>query len=469
MPSATTILTARGTIESQPVAVVPERRSIATSRTLLLTICAIAFALRVAAIVGLHAWDNPGAMEHDAIAKFLVAGQGFTFSDWGLVQPTSVQSPLMPGILAIAFLIFGSGTATAYASVMVLNAALGALSCAATFAMTRAVGGTVRVALIAAALVAIWPTQIYASTFVQAIAFITAATCAIVWLWNRGIDTGGTAAWMGYGLIGCLAALTEPVLLPFMALSGLLILVWRGVPFPSRFRGAVLLFLCAMVVLAPWAWRNYNIHGAMVPVKSTFWVNVWKGNNTYATGTDRLPLTDEQRAALAHDLRDDELRGSDLDLRRQYDELTPEQKMELWEKPEVEREPIFGRYAKDFIRENPGTYAKLCGIRLWKTLWVEADNPKSHGVKQYVLYWLPRSVLLTITPIGLWMAWRRRWRLTVPLLIVGTAIATYTLTIAAARFALPYEPMQLALLALVLSSAYDRLTGRRDCVAEVAK
>jgi 4-amino-4-deoxy-L-arabinose transferase-like glycosyltransferase len=467
MQSVPSILTARGAIESKPDATVAGSRPVAGTRTLLMVICAIAFALRVAAIVGLHAWDNPGAMEHDAIAKFLVAGQGFTFSDWGLVQPTSVQSPLMPGILAIAFLIFGSGTTAAYASVMILNAAFGALSCAATFAMTRAVGGTFRVAIIAAALVAVWPTQIYASTFVQAIALITAATCAIVWLWNRCIDTGGTAAWLGYGLIGCLAALTEPVLLPFMAFSGLLILAWRGISFSSRARGAMLLFLCAVVVLAPWAWRNYNIHGAMVPVKSTFWVNVWKGNNAYATGTDRLPLTDAQRAVLAHDLRDDELRGSDLDQRRQYDLLTPEQKMELWEKPEVEREPIFGRYAKDFIRENPATYAKLCGIRLWKTLWVEADNPKSHGLKQYFLYWLPRSVLLVMTPIGFWLAWRRRWRLGVPLLIVATAIVTYTLTIAAARFALPYEPMQLALVALVISVAYDRITGRYD--TEVAR
>src|SRR4051794_585562 len=122
MPPSATILSARNALEAEPTPVVAPVESRISMRTLLLTICTLAFIVRLAAIVALHAWEHPGAMEHDAIAKFLVAGQGFTFSDWGVVQPTSVQSPLFPGVLAIAFLLFGSGTAKAYASVLILNA-----------------------------------------------------------------------------------------------------------------------------------------------------------------------------------------------------------------------------------------------------------------------------------------------------------------------------------------------------------
>lgn len=427
----------------------------------LTAICVGAFVLRIIAIVVLRAWENPGAMEHDPIAKFLVSGQGFTFSDWGVVQRTSVQSPLFPWLLAGAFLIFGTGSAAAYASMMVLNAALGAVSCALTYAMTRIVGGTVRVAMLAAILVAIWPTQIYATTFVQAIVFITCATLAVIWLFYKSVDDRSVLPWIAYGLIGCVGALTEPVLLPFMALSGLLILAWRGVPIGIRFRNAVVLFVCAMVIIGPWTYRNFRTHGALMPVKSTFWVNVWKGNNPNATGTDRLELTPEQRAALKANPSDQQLRDPSFDGLRQYAALTPEQKSMLTGQGEVHREKIFAGFAKSFIRENPGRYAQLCGIRLWKTLWVEDGNPKARGLKQYLLYWTPRTFLLVITPVGLVLAWRRRWRVLIPAIVVGTAVLTYTLTIAAARFALPYEPIQLALASLVLCTAYDRFVARR--------
>ena len=248
-------------------------------RNTLWVICVVALVLRLGAIFALQAWRNPGAMEHDAIAKSLVAGGGFTFNDWGVIQATSVQSPPFPFLLAGSFELFGVGSALAYGAVMVLNAFLGSLSCALTYAVTRTLRGNAMAGLLAAALVAVWPTQIYAVTFVQAITFITCCALAVIWLFYRAVDTYKLGPWIAYGLIGCLGALTEPVLLPFMALSGLLILCWPRLPMAIRLRNAAALFVCALLVLAPWALRNYRVHGAVVPVKSTFWVNVWKGNN----------------------------------------------------------------------------------------------------------------------------------------------------------------------------------------------
>jgi hypothetical protein len=422
-------------------------------RLALLVICSIALILRLVAIVVLQAWRQPSAMEHEAIARALVAGQGFAFTDWGVTQLSSVQSPPFPLLLAASFKIFGVGAPAAYAALMVLNALLGAASCALTYAVVRALRGTPAAGLVAAALVAVWPTQIYATTFVQAITFITCCTLGVIWLFYRSVDTRRLGPWIAYGLIGCVGALTEPVLLPFMALSGLLILGWPGLPSAIRLRNAAVLFACAVIVLGPWALRNYHVHGAVVPVKSTFWVNVWKGNNPHATGTDRLALTDEQRQALEAGLTEEQLRDPAFDGLRQYDCLTPEQRLRLTGKPEVEREKVFGEFAKTFISENPGRYAQLSALRLWKTVWVEADNPKAHGTKQYLLYWTPRTLLLVLTPLGLIVAWRRGWRMFIPLLVVGSALLTYTLTIAAARFALPYEPWQLALIAALIVAA----------------
>lgn len=418
----------------------------------------LALGLRVGAIFGLQAWRHPGAMEHQAIARYLINDQGFKFHDWGLTQITSVQSPPFPYLLAAFYSAFGYDSNGAYIGVMLLNALMGAGTCLLTYTMTRTLHGSAIVGLIAAALVAVWPTQIYATTFVQAITFITFCSLAVIWLFYRSVDTRKLAPWIGYGLLGCLGALTEPVLLPFMALSGLLILFWPGLCWKIRIRNAAVLFACAVVVLGPWTLRNHQVHGKFMPVKSTFWVNMWKANNPNATGTDRAPMPEAVKAALETSLTDEQLRDPEFDSARQYDLLTPDQRAQLWKKPEVEREVVFGEFAKSFIREHPGRYLELCGIRFLKTVWIEADNPKANGLKQYVLYWTPRTVLLVLTPLGMLVAIRRKWRMTIPILVVGSALLTYTLTIAAARFALPYEPWQLALVALLFASVLKKPT-----------
>lgn len=433
-------------------------------RNALIGICSVALLLRLAAIIALRSWTSPSAMEHDTIARAMMLGWGFAFNDWGVIQHTSVQSPLFPYLLFAGFKLFGTGSPFAYGAIMLFNAVLGAASCALTYACVRALRGPARVGLLAAALVAIWPTQIYAATFVQAIVFITFCTLGVIWLWYRAVDTQRMGPWIGYGVVGCAGALTEPVLLPFMALSGLLILAWRTLPMSIRLRNAAVLLACAGLIIGPWAVRNYFVHGAIVPVKSTFWVNVWKGNNPYATGTDRLAISPEQIKALRAGLTDEQLRSDTFDVERQYNRLSPEQRTELWGKPEVEREKIFAKYAKTFIHDHPGRYVELCGIRLWKTLWVEADNPKAHGLRQYVMYWAPRTLLLALTPIGLIVAWWRGWRMLIPALVVGSALLTYTLTITAARFALPYEPLQLGVICMAIVAIVDRNRADRPIV-----
>ena len=412
-------------------------------RWALLATVLLALALRVAAVFALGAWEEPSAMEHRPVAIALLNGDGFWFRDWGWYGPSSVQSPPYPLLVAGAFKIFGVDAPAAYVSLMMLNAIAGAAAVWLTFRLVLAVGGSAVTGLIAAGLLAVWPTQIYAVTVAQAVCLITALTLGLVLLWLRSMDTGRVGPWVAFSVIGCLGALTEPVLLPAMALSGLLVFAWRGrgMTPPVRLRNAALLLLAAVVVIGPWTLRNRLVHGQFVPIKSTFWVNVWKGNNPHATGTDRPALSAEKRAELAAGMSDDEVRSADFDNVRQYDLLTAAEQGELRGRSEVEREAVFARWAKGWIGENPAGYLRLCGVRLVKTLWVEWDNPK--GVN--AVYYASRTALLVLTPVGLVLAWRRGWRMGYALFVAATCLLTYVLTITAARFALPFEPMQLGL------------------------
>src|SRR5206468_9898926 len=113
-------------------------------------------------------------------------------------------------------------------------------------------------------------------------------------------------------------------------LSGLLVLGWRGLPPAVRLRNAAVLFIAALVVIGPWTVRNRLVHGQWIPIKSTFCVNVWKGNNENATGTDRPTMSEERAKSLEADMYkfdDSSLREGDL--LRQYDLLSADKQARL--------------------------------------------------------------------------------------------------------------------------------------------
>lgn len=424
---------------------------------ILLALCALGLALRLGVILKTQSYRfNPGAMEHDSIARGLLHGQGFSFGDFGYYGPSSVQSPPYPVLLALFFTIFGEATPAAYAAAMVFNALVGSLAIWLTYLLARTIGSTAGIALLAAAACAVWPTQVYASNFVQAIDLIIAAQTAMVVLFYRGVRSGSAWTWAAFSLVATLAALTEPVLLPIAAFTGILILFWRGLEMRLRIRNAGILLAMALVVIGPWTVRNRMVHGAWVPIKSTFWVNVWKGANDYATGTDRLKITPEKKHELEEQILtadDRHMRQAGADELRQYNMLTPRQRARLENQPEMAREKIFKEFATQWISAHPMGYARLCLVRLGKTLWIDWDNPKSYNVA----YICSRGVIVLLSAIGLVLAVRARWSLLYPLLLIGSCILTYTLTLTAARFSIPFEPFQLCLSALAVGSVFGAI------------
>ena len=423
-------------------------------RKILWSLCVLAFALRIGAIWTLHSWIHPDPMEHRSIAVSLVNEGCFCFTDFGHRGPSSFQSPPYPLLLAAMFKIFGVQSAAAYQAVMALNALVGALCVWLTYRLARTMGGGSAVGLVAAGAVAVWPTQIYACTVAQAVVLITAGVTALPSLFYAATRSGRFAPWLGFSVVGCIAALTEPAFLPAMALSGLLILFARRLEIKTRVRNSAALLVVALAVLGPWTYRNYRVHGAFVPVKSSFWVNTWKGNNDFASGTDRVALSkaDASRLRWWHigDPRAREVDG--VHAYRTLDEAT---RARLMYKSELEREKIFKEITVAWIRSHPAAYARLCGLRLGKTLWVDWENPKTYNL----FYVLGRALLLCTAGIGLLIALRRRWTLGFAALLYLSTLALYTLTITAARFALPFEPMMLCLSSLAVISAWERIRG----------
>lgn len=416
-------------------------------------LCALAFGLRLGVVIFQKGWLTPNAMEHRSIALSLVNGQGFSFGDWGYYGPTSVQSPPYPFFLATLFKIFGHGSrltqdspgvTTAFFVALLINCIAGGLLVFLVYAMTRTLGGSALAGIIAAALVAVWPTQVYLARSAQAIEFIVCALTGAIILFYRAMRSGNLGDWVAFAVVYCIATFTEPVFLPSLMIAGLLTLLWPTLTGWQRFRNGLALAITIAVIIGPWTMRNRIVQGKWEPIKATFWVNVWKGNNDYATGTDRLPMTRNEKEIVSKatsEFNDAPLLNGETDTARQYDMLDQSQRTRLHNQPEAFREGIFRQFATQWIQTHPKRYFELCGIRLWKTLTIDWDNPKSYNS----IYIASRYALLGITVIGLFAAWRQKWTLLWPGIIAGTALLTYTLTVTAARFSMPFEPLQLAL------------------------
>ena len=85
-----------------------------------------------------------------------------------------------------------------------------------------------------------------------------------------------------------------------------------------------------------------------------------------------------------------------------------------------------------------------------KTLWIDWDNPKARNT----VYIATRTLLLMLATIGLVLGVRQRWRLVYPALVVGALVALYTVTITAARFTIPIEPLGFCLVGGVCVAAF---------------
>ncbi|HTL28836.1 MAG TPA: hypothetical protein VL282_06445, partial [Tepidisphaeraceae bacterium] len=252
---------------------------------------------------------------------------------------------------------------------------------------------------------------------------------------TRGEQTG---SWIAFCVIGMIATLLAPVLLWVMILTFIALLLMRSIPAATRVQFAAVMLAAAVMIIVPWTARNYAVHHEFVPITSNFWANFWKGNNAFATGTDRLPITDQQRLMLESGMTETQRRDARFDSSRQSNKLSPQQRERLNNQPEIVRQLIFKKWAIDWVAANPLDYARLCVIRLGKTLWADIDNPKSQDI-----YTISRALLLALTVTGATIAIRMRKLRLFPTMLFVVPVIYFSLTLTGARLAIPFEPLQL--------------------------
>jgi hypothetical protein len=431
-----------------------------------------ALAVRLAAIclVGGREPASGITYEHGEIAENLLAGRGFSVTFLGTSGPTSQQAPFYPLLLAGVYRLFGVDTWCSLLAVQLLQAAAGTLLvlCVVWLGWSL-LPDWPGLGSAAGWLAALYPSHVYLVTHFQVAVWAALGLTALVaWVsWPAGQHRWTKAATAG--LLAGAVLLIDPILalaLPFVAN-----LFWRRdrdmvvadgwwngfLTWGGRMGRLAAIGLVAAVVIAPWLYRNYVVHGELVFVKSTFGYAFWQGNNPASWGTDKIPKSSDETLRLSHD---GSLAGQHQALWDARHEtlyiddvlLKPRGYHQFAGLSEPQRSRLLGRQAWDFIEREPGRYLQLCLRRLRYFLLFDETNPKA----RHKLYRAATVSWLVSAAIGL-LVLRQRWRTLWPTMAIFAAVTLFhTLTITSARFRVPIEPLSMIWAAAPYALLFER-------------
>ena len=248
-------------------------------------IAIIALAVRLAVIPFVyHDWLDPFVLEHWAfgrIARSIAMGHGFgsPFAESG---PSALLPPVYSYLLAGIFKIFGIETKASVLAALSLNSFFSALTCVPVYLLARQAFGE-RVAKWAGWGWAFSPYGVYyGADWAWSTCLVTLElTWLFLFAW-RLENSSRVRAWLAFGALSGIAALTEPVVLAVLPLLGLWTL-YRRYRLAREWKVQLLAAAVAgIVTLSPWLARNYVEFHKFIPVRSGFGLELYIGNNGYS-------------------------------------------------------------------------------------------------------------------------------------------------------------------------------------------
>jgi len=259
-----------------------------SSRWLLPVIILVALAIRMVVVCFTYR-DLPYAEEYLShpqfgfemgwIARALASGHGFASPYYYWSGPTADQPPLYPFLLSGIFRLFGIFSITSGFIILSLDSLISALTCIPVYFSAKCSLGA-RGAKVAAWVWAFYPFAIYFSAgrvWEYALTCLLFTTCFCIA--QRIHQTTNFFAWMGWGALFGLTALSNPAVLstlPFL----LLLALYKVRKSSGRWLvNGVLATVAVIAVLTPWTVRNYRALGILCPVRDNFWHEVYSDNS----------------------------------------------------------------------------------------------------------------------------------------------------------------------------------------------
>lgn len=378
-------------------------------------IFAVAFILRIFVLMHLlpEQADRGFYRGNEAarIAWAMVSGYGFS-SPWPNtpLAPTAQQPPLYPLLLAGIFKIAGAYSYLSLWIAVVLNAMFSAATAVLIFVLGRRIFGA-SVGIIAAWVWACWLQEAVVSIRLWESSLSALMLTAGLYVVLHLADSQRLSLWLLFGALAGAGALTNTTLLPLFFLFGIWLWVFgwkRGLPRTKHVFATIVL---SLLVLLPWAVRNYSVFHRIIPIRDNFGLELWIGNHQGVAHlfefTQGFPLIDPS----------------------EYSQLGEIRFME--EKQRV---------AFQFIQDHPGQFFRLCGQRFFY-FWT-SPGPE---------IWLPVSLA---SWFGMVLALCQRKILAVPFAVVLLIFpVVYYITHPWSTYRHPIEPVMILLATNLMVSA----------------
>src|SRR6478672_13904545 len=261
------------------------------ARTSFFWMAAIAFLLRLALIIVGHtykfkAYDNDFSFgwEMGRIGRAIAIGRGFADPFNSQTGPTAWEPPLYPYLIAGVFRLTGVYTHASALILLTINSIFSALTCIPIFLIAKKCFSE-RVAVWTSWMWAVLPSVMFWCTrWVWETSLAALLLAVIFWLTLQLEEAAGARAWVGFGLLWGVAALTNTSLLAFLPASGLWAWQRRWRSRKPSLAGVVLASLFLVAAIAPWLVRNYETFGRFIFIRSNFGAELRLGNGPGADG-----------------------------------------------------------------------------------------------------------------------------------------------------------------------------------------
>jgi hypothetical protein len=262
--------------------------------------------------------------QYDMLARSLASGNGFRWyaeADLKKLEPyvdfdlssvdydpirgvsTSFRAPLYPAFLALIYWVAGAGAGRFFA-VRFVQAGLSALLAPLTYHVSRRLFPNAEPASAASA----WVVACYPMLIIYPIGlatenlfflFVLTAFYFLLRIPDSRIPTTNSQSSTLYSLFSgfflALAVLTRSVILPFAGLA----VLWVWFILKQR-RGAIMMALTMLVIIAPWVIRNSLLHHKLTSIESSMGYNLYVGYHpesdgsfTFGPSLDLLSILDD--------------------------------------------------------------------------------------------------------------------------------------------------------------------------------
>lgn len=410
---------------------------------------AAALVVRLVMMAAMYHGPNRAILDHFTfssetarVARSIAAGEGFSSPLLVRTGPTALIPPVYAGLLAGIFRVFGVYTFWSAVALLTLNSIFSALTGVPIFYLGRK-WLSPGVAVSAGWFWVFYPNAMYIPVkWVWETTLATLLLALLVWLALAIEESPTVKAWLAWGALWGLAALTNPSLLTVLPLLGLWLCVRLARRGERWFAPAMVAAIVFVLCVAPWFVRNYRVFGRFIPFRDGFGLELRVGNS---------PETEVRWRSWLHPNE------------------SPPERQKYQQLGELAYMDAKKREALTFIQDHPGIFAQLTWQRftyIWFGAWSLAPSYLLAHPIDFAN--IPATTLVTLLALwGLRLAFHRSSALAWPSASVFLAAPlVYYMTHVNIRYRHPMDPflILLAVFAVTERRRQPMKLAARGCV-----